>query len=305
MSKLLEVISLSKVFRVSRGLFRSFPFYAVRDVSFWVNCMEVFALVGESGSGKSTIGKVILRLEKPTYGEVKFEGKNIFLLGKEYTKKVAAVFQDPRSSLNPYMKIEEIMKEPLLAHGIKEKEKRLKEVVRMVKLPEDLLERRPENISGGQRQRVAIGRALSLSPRLIVADEPTASLDATIRKDILMLFSELKKENISTILITHDIRAVELVADRVGVIYGGRLMEVGDKEEVLQKPKHPYTKYLLANLPVKHPRDRKMRTFEDSKACQNGNGCPFYPLCPERIKECEDSLREVYKDGRFVACNLY
>lgn len=305
MSKLLEVISLTKAFRVSKGLFRSFPFYAVKDVSFWVNEMEVFALVGESGSGKSTIGKVILRLEKPTYGEVMFEGKSIFLLGKEYTKKVAAVFQDPRSSLNPYMRIEEIIKEPLLVHGIKERGERLKEVIRMVRLSEDLLERRPENVSGGQRQRVAIGRALSLSPRLIVADEPTASLDATIRKDILMLFSDLKKERISTILITHDMRAVELVADRVGVIYGGKLMEFGSKEEVLQEPKHPYTKYLLANLPAKHPRDRKMRSFEEFKALQNSNGCPFYPLCLEKMKECEYSLREVYKDGRFVACNLY
>ncbi len=306
MSKLLEVSSLSKVYKVSRGLFRWVAHTAVKRVSFSINESEVFALVGESGSGKTTIGKIILRLEKPTEGSIKIKGIDITKMGKEYTRRVSAVFQDPFSSLNPYMKVRHIIEEPLVVHHIKDREKRVKEVARMVRLPESLLDRKPQHLSGGQRQRVAIARAVSLFPDLIVADEPTASLDATVRKEILDLFVELKNTGISTLLITHDIRAVERIADTVGVIYAGRLMEMGSKDQLLKDPKHPYTKYLLENVPAKHPKHRKADVIQkEVYKDEYHEGCPFYWLCPERMEVCKESIREVLSNGRLVTCNLY
>ncbi|MEZ0361425.1 MAG: ABC transporter ATP-binding protein [Hydrogenobacter sp.] len=306
MSKLLEVNSLTKVFKVSRGLFGSAYHTAVKDVSFSIEQGEIFALVGESGSGKTTIGRIILRLEKPTQGSVKLRGVDIKSMGKEYTKRVGAVFQDPFSSLNPYMNVREIIEEPMIVHGLKDRDERIGKVMDMVRLSEELLQRKPNQLSGGQRQRVAIARAVSLSPDLLVADEPTASLDASVRKEILNLFAELKQMGISTLLITHDIRAVERIADRLGIIYAGTLMELGNKDEVLANPKHPYTKYLLENVPARHPRYRKIDVEENEiSEGQNLTGCPFYWLCSERMEGCKENVKEVLSDGRLVKCNLY
>lgn len=306
MSKLLEVNSLTKVFKVSRGLFGSVYHTAVKDVSFSIERGEIFALVGESGSGKTTIGRIILRLEKPTQGNVKLKGIDIKSMGKEYTKRVGAVFQDPFSSLNPYMNVREIIEEPMIVHGLKDRDERIAKVMDMVKLSEELLQRKPNQLSGGQRQRVAIARAVSLSPDLLVADEPTASLDASVRREILNLFAELKQMGISTLLITHDIRAVERIADRVGIIYAGILMELGSKNEVLANPKHPYTKYLLENVPARHPRYRKIDVEgNEISEGQNLTGCPFYWLCSERMEGCKENIKEVLSDGRLVKCNLY
>ncbi|MGC8852862.1 MAG: ABC transporter ATP-binding protein [Hydrogenobacter sp.] len=305
MSNLLEVIFLSKVYKISRGLFRHTYHPAVRKVSFSIKEREIFGLVGESGSGKTTIGKVILRLERPTEGSVKLRDKDIWDIGREYTKRVSAVFQDPFSSLNPYMKVRQIIEEPMVIHKLKDRKRRVEEVAQMVKLPIELLDRKPQELSGGQRQRVAIARAVSLFPELIVADEPTASLDATVRKEILELFGELKERGISTLLITHDIRAVERIADRLAVIYSGMIMEMGTKEQVLKDPKHPYTKYLLENVPVRHPKERKVRMQEESVQEVLDRGCPFYWLCSQRLEACKQSIKEEVLDGRFVACNLY
>ena len=306
MSNLLEVVSLTKLYKVSRGFLKKSYVRAVKEVSFSIKEREVFSLVGESGSGKTTIGKVILRLEKPTEGSIKLRGKDIQSMGREYSKKVSAVFQDPSSSLNPYMKVREVIEEPMVIHKVERRREKLEEVLEMAKLPKEVLDKKPLELSGGQRQRVAIARAITLSPELLVADEPTSSLDASVRKEILDLFVSLKDKGISTLLITHDIRAVERIGDMVGVIYRGVLVELGKKEEVLKEPLHPYTKYLLSSLPVRHPRERKEDyDYRELSKEREDFPCPFYALCPYKMDICKEGLKEVYMDGRLVKCHLY
>lgn len=301
-SELLSLEGVSKVFTV--GLFSRRQVWALKEVSFQVKVGEVFALVGESGSGKTTTGRIILRLEKPSAGRVLFEGKDIFSMGREYTRLVSAVFQDPRSSLNPRMKVRHIVEEPLVVHKEKERKEKVVRALAMAGLDESFLERRPEELSGGQRQRVAIARAIVLKPRLVVADEPTSSLDMSYRKGILELFLKLKEEGISTLLITHDMRAVQMVSDRVGVLYRGRLVESGPSSEVLQRPLHPYTQHLLESLPAVHPSGRK-NLQEDDFPEESDTFCPFFHLCKYRLPDCEEKVREVKSDGRVVFCNLY
>ena len=305
MDTVLRVRNLTKVFRVKKGLFRREPFYALSGISLDVRRGEVLGVVGESGSGKTTLGKIVLRLERPTSGEVLFEGRDIFSLGKEYTRMVSVVFQDPRNSLNPRMRVKEIVEEPLLVHGEKERERKVMEAISRVMLDPELASRKPDDLSGGQRQRVAIARAIVLKPKLIVADEPTASLDVSVREEILKLFRSLREEGISFIFITHDMRVIEKIADRVAVIYGGRLMEIGEKEEVLKSPLHPYTRFLLSNVPVKHPRERRETEVEEIEYDIPKEGCPFAPRCPEYREECSSLVRRSQLDGRVVYCNLY
>lgn len=304
--ELLSIQEVSKVYKVPAGFFKKRDFYALKDVSLSLKMGDFLAIVGESGSGKSTLGKIILRLEKPTKGKVIFKGRDVFRMGKEYTKKVSAVFQDPRSSLNPRMKVKEILEEPLIVHRVKERKERIMEALRRVHLSEELLEKRPLQLSGGQAQRVAIARAIILEPELVVADEPTASLDVSVQEEILKLFKELNSKGISFFFITHDIRVVEKVASRVGVLYAGILMELGSKEEVLNNPLHPYTKFLLENVPVRHPKERKpIKYLEEEEVNPPERGCPFYPRCPEAMEECKKHLRRSEVNGRLVACNLY
>ncbi|RMH80025.1 MAG: ABC transporter ATP-binding protein [Acidobacteria bacterium] len=302
MSTLLKVERLTKVFKV--GLFKSRRVWALKDVSLHVERGEIFSLVGESGSGKSTLGKVILRLERPTSGRVLFEGRDIFSIGKEYTRMVSVVFQDPRSSLNPYMKVKDIVEEPLLVHRFRNRTERVVQSLLVSGLDESFLSRKPESLSGGQRQRVAIARAIAFEPKLLVADEPTASLDMSYRTGVLELFKSLRERGISILLITHDLRAVERVADRVGVLYRGKLVELGVKDAVLKNPLHPYTQYLIFTMPVRHPSQRKPSTYyelpEDFE-----KACPFFHQCVHRLRECEDGVKEVIVDGRLVSCNLY
>ncbi|GAB6065646.1 ABC transporter ATP-binding protein [Aquifex pyrophilus] len=306
MGTLLEIESLTKTYRVKKGFFSRKEVRALRDVSLKIYEGEILCLVGESGSGKSTLGKIILRLEKPTEGKVLFRGKDIFQMGKEYTRKVSVVFQDPRTSLNPRMKVKEIIEEPLIVHREKERKRKVLEALKSVSLTEEVLEKRPLQLSGGQAQRVAIARAIVLNPELIVADEPTASLDLSVQEEVLKLFKELNEKGISFLFITHDIRVVEKIADRVAVLYGGVLMELGRKEEVLKNPLNPYTRFLLDSVPARHPKERKedMRVSEEEYTIPE-EGCPFYPRCPEALEECRKTLRRSEIDGRVVACNLY
>jgi len=305
MSRLLQIEEVSKAYPVRKGLFKKEDFYALKGVSLSVNRAEVLGVVGESGSGKTTLGKLILRLEKLTKGRILIEGRDIFSLGKEYTRRVSVVFQDPRNSLNPRMTIREIVEEPLVVHGFKNREKKVKEAIEKVHLDESFLGRKPDDLSGGQRQRVAIARAIVLEPDLIVADEPTASLDVSVQAEILRLFEELKKEGIAFIFITHDIRVVEKIADRVAVLYGGMLMELGRKDEVLRAPMHPYTRFLLSNVPVRHPKERKEESYTESEYTVPQKGCPFAPRCPDYMKECSESVRRLEVNGRIVNCNLH
>ncbi len=301
---LLTLDGVSKAYKTSAGLFKSKNFLALNNVSLCVEKGELLALVGESGSGKTTLGKLILRLEKPTGGRLLFEDRDVWSFGREYTRYVGAVFQDPSSSLNPRMTVREILEEPLLVHGVRDKGDRILSALKDAGLGEEFLERKPLQLSGGQKQRVAIARAMLLEPKLLVADEPTASLDASLRRDILDLFLNMKARSVSVLLITHDIRAVQYCADQVAVLYKGRLLEWGGKEQVLKNPLHPYTRYLIQNVPAEHPSQRKKTEITDTPFQAEG-ACPFYHLCQERKEECLTKLREVYLDGRLVSCNIY
>ncbi|NPA32149.1 MAG: ABC transporter ATP-binding protein [Aquificae bacterium] len=306
MKPLLSVRNLTKTYKVRKGILKHENINALKNITLTLNEGEILCVVGESGSGKSTLGKIILRLEKPTDGQVLYKGKDIFKLGKQYTKEVSVVFQDPRTSLNPRMSVYEILKEPLVVHKEKDIEKKIKDALSRVKLPPEVLRRKPTQLSGGQAQRVAIARAIILSPRLVVADEPTASLDLSVQSEILALFSELNSKGIAFLFITHDIRVVEKIAHRVAVLYAGVLMELGEKEKVLRKPLHPYTQYLLSNVPARHPKDRKpVESIYEEEQKPPKEGCPFLPRCPKALEECTKTIRRVEIDGRTVSCNLY
>jgi len=306
MEELISVESLTKVYYLKKGLFKREPLYALRGVSLKVYKGEVLSVVGESGSGKSTLGKVVLRLERPTEGKVLYRGKDAFKMGKEYTKKVSVVFQDPRTSLNPRMKVREVVEEPLVVHRVPDRKKRVLAVIKKVGLSEEVLEKKPLQLSGGQAQRVAIARAVVLEPELVVADEPTASLDLSVQAQVLELFKELNAKGIAFLFITHDIRVVEKIAHRVAVLYAGMLMELGRKEKVLKSPLHPYTRFLLESVPARHPSQRKeVTSYEEEEYEVPKEGCPFLPRCSEATEECARRVRRVEVDGRVVLCNLY
>ncbi len=305
MEAILEVLNLSKSYKIRKGLFQKESFYALRNIELTLKKGEILGIVGESGSGKTTLGKIILRLEKPDGGRVLFKGKSIYELGKNYTKQVSVVFQDPRSSLNPRLRVREIIEEPLIVHGVSDRHQKVLKAVEAVHLGEELLDRKPEELSGGQRQRVAIARALVLEPEIIIADEPTASLDVSVQKEILDLFMELRAKGISVIFITHDIRVVEKISDRMAVMYGGMIMEMGETREVISSPYHPYTKFLLGNVPVRHPSLRKDKNFLEFSQEIPREGCPFRPRCEEAREECAGAIRRVEVNGRIVTCLLY
>ncbi|NPB07077.1 MAG: ABC transporter ATP-binding protein [Aquificae bacterium] len=306
MEELLSVENLTKTYRVKRGLFKTEEVRALRGVSFTLFSGEVLALVGESGSGKSTVGKIVLRLEKPTGGRVLFMGRDAFKWDRAYTRLVSVVFQDPRSSLNPRMTVYEIVKEPLVVHRVKNADERVREVIRRVGLSEELLYEKPPRLSGGQAQRVAVARAVVLEPKLVVADEPTASLDLSVQAEVINLFKELNEKGIAFLFITHDVRVVEKVAHRVAVLYAGLLMELGPKEKVLKRPLHPYTRLLLESVPARHPRLRRpVEGLEEEEFTVPEQGCPFLPRCKEALPECSRTVRRVEVDDRAVFCNLY
>ena len=233
---------------------------AVNDVSFQIKEGETYALAGESGCGKSTLAKAVLKLVKPKSGEILFKGKNIFSQTKEemknYPKDVQMIFQNPYSSLNPKMKIGDILKEPLdinTKFSSKEKKSLVKNILEEVGLPESSIELYPHEFSGGQRQRIAIARALILNPKLIIADEPVSALDASIQAQIINLLKELKRHKKLTVLfISHDLNVIRYLADRVGIMYFGKLIEENTTGNIFRYPKEEYTKTLLNSAPVLH-----------------------------------------------------
>lgn len=334
---LLDVRELRKTFS-SKGMFaRAGHVCAARDVSFRIDPGEAVALVGESGSGKSTIARILLRLETPDSGEIRLSGQDIlasepYRASLAYRGRVQMVFQDPFGSLNPVHRVGHHLERPLVRHGsvagqspssatdldanrrrgripVTEVRARILDLLRTVGLDpgEEFIDRYPHELSGGQRQRVAIARALAVSPELLVADEPTSMLDVSIRMGVLNLLAQLKREQgLAILLITHDLASARYLADRILVLYRGRLVEDGPSEEIVALPAHPYTRALLASIA---DADGRIVAAPPARTLQGGeedSGCPFASRCPERLDICRRSDPEPRASGdRSVRCHLY
>ena len=304
---LLKIENLSVAFS-SLSLFKRKKFYALRDINLQLEEGKSLTLLGESGSGKTTLGRVIVKLLKPTEGKVIFRNRDIFSLGKEYTKEVSMVFQDPRGSLNPRYTVWEAVEEPLIVHKFSKdlREERVEKVLSSAGVERNLWFRKTAELSGGQRQRVAIARALVLDSSLIVADEPTSALDLSISYEILKLFEDLKREK-SLIFITHDIRIGVRVGDKIALLLKGRLLEFSPTEAFVKKPLHPYGRYLFENLPLKSPFEREQnipftQKMEDSS---NYEECPFISRCPHKEERCKKFPPPSKVGNSIIYCWLY
>ena len=319
MTSLLEVKNLTKHYSVSRGIFSRTHHVvkAVDGISFALAPGETFGLVGESGCGKTTAGRCILRLIDSTLGEIWFDGKDLINLDKEelrlMRRYMQMIFQDPYASLNPRMSIRRILEEPLIIHRMgnkKERLERVSELLRMVGLDPALLNRYPHEFSGGQRQRIGIARALALQPKLIVADEPVSALDVSVQAQILNLLKDLQQQlNLAFLFIAHDLSVVQYFCDRIAVMYLGKIVELASSQELFANPLHPYSKVLLASIPVPDPRIRRKRENlkgEIPTPIKPPTGCRFHPRCTIAVDRCkvdEPELREV-TPGHFAACHL-
>lgn len=293
--------------------------HAVTDVTLDIYEGETLGVVGESGCGKSTLGRLILQLIKPTRGEVIFDGKCLNNLKteelREMRKEMQMVFQDPYASLNPRMKIKDIVAEPLVTHKIcssKEEEEAIVEnLLRKCGIRPEFMWRYPHQFSGGQRQRVSIARALALNPKLIICDEPVSALDVSIQSQVLNLLGDLQAErNLTYVFISHDLSVVRYLSDRVCVMFLGKICELGITRDIYAKPMHPYTRFLLEAVPIPDPERRKeqkdMLTGEIPSPVNPPSGCFFRTRCPYATEHCAEAapeLKEV-EPGRFVACHL-
>lgn len=316
---LLEVKNLQKSFTVKKGFFgTSKQLRAVDGISFAIHKGETFSLVGESGCGKSTTGRLVTRLLTPNSGEVLFNGMDISGYNENQMrplrKDMQMVFQDPYASLNPRMKVKELVAEPLLIHtklSTKERDKLACELLETVGLNSFHAERFAHEFSGGQRQRIGIARALSVRPNLIVADEPVSALDVSIQSQVLNLLQDLQEEyGLTYLFISHDLSVVEHISDRIGVMYLGALVETADKDTLYDRPLHPYTQALLSSVPVPDPKQKKERIILKGDLPSPVNpptGCRFHTRCPSCMEVCKQ-ITPVYREvepGHQVACHLY
>lgn len=322
MSPIIQVKNLRKLFPVQKTLLwqREEKFvHAVDDVSFELQQGEVMALVGESGCGKSTLALTLMRLEEPTSGQFLFNGQDVTHLQgqplKAMRRQIQMVFQDPYESLNPTMTIGDIVGEPLVVHGLgRDKSERLARVHQALedaglKPATNFIHRYPHELSGGQRQRVVIAGALVLEPTVLLADEPVSMLDVSIRAEILNLLADLRQtRGISILFISHDLGTVAYFADRIAVMYLGRIVEMGTTEQVLKSPQHPYTKALLSVMPVPNPRLRRERIIlqgETPNPINLPSGCRFHPRCPIAQPHCSqvDPTWRAMQPDHFTACH--
>lgn len=316
---LLEIKNLKKSFPVSGSFFSKEvgAVKAVNDVSLSIAKGKVLGLVGESGCGKSTLGRCILRLIEPDSGEVYYEGRDILgLTGREMKGKrreMQIIFQDPYASLNPRMTVGDAIGEGLVVHKIakgKEKREKILELLSMVGLRPDSIDKYPHEFSGGQRQRMGIARALALYPKFIVADEPVSALDVSIQAQIINLLERLKNElGLTYLFISHDLRIVEHLCDRVAVMYLGEIVEIADTSDIYFNPLHPYTRALLSAIPVADPeskRERVILTGDLPSPMYPPNGCPFHPRCMDAMDRCKTEPPALKEEGRRrVSCHLY
>lgn len=323
--RILEVDSLVKYFDVlERGVFRKRKIgdvHAIDNVSFHIYAGETLGLVGESGCGKTTTGKVILYLEKPSSGSILFEGKDVveaFRKGdseeaKLLRRSMQMVFQNPYNSLDPRMTIYDIISEAFVIHRHIPKNQwtdRVYELLRMVNLEEYHAERYPHEFSGGQRQRIAIARALAVDPKFVILDEPVSSLDVSIRAQILNLLIDLqRKQHLSYLYISHDLSSVRQISQRVAVMYLGEVVEMGQTEEIFDRPLHPYTQALISAVPVPDPEHKGTRIIlpgEVPSPINPPKACRFHPRCPHATDICREEpprFEDKLVQGHFVACH--
>jgi len=318
---ILEVRNLKKYFPITTGIIFSHVvglIKAVDDISLFIRKGETLGLVGESGCGKTTTGRCILRLEKPTAGEILFEGNDLAKMTeveiRAMRRRIQVIFQDPYSSLNPRMTVGQIIGEPIGVHKIvdnqQERKERVAELLSVVGLSLPLADRYPHELSGGQRQRVGIARALSMRPRFIVCDEPVSALDVSIQAQIINLLEELQEQfELTYLFIAHDLSVVRHISDRIAVMYLGKILEIADRQQLYENPLHPYTKALLSAVPIPDPtveeeRERIILKGEVHSPLNLPPGCVFHPRCAFGIPECEKeapALQEVSPD-HWIAC---
>ena len=314
MATLLQVENLTKHFVTRQGTVQ-----AVDDVSLSIGERETVGLVGESGCGKSTLGRMIVRLLEPTSGSITLRGKEVANLkgeaSRRFRRQVQLIFQDPFTSLNPRSTVGRILEEPLIVHGLggrDERRAKVEELLRRVGLSPGAAAQFPHEFSGGQRQRIGIARSLSLSPELIVCDEPVSALDVSIQAQVLNLLSLLKRQTgIAYLFISHDLSVIRYIADRIVVMYLGKIVEIAHHDSLWAMPLHPYTRALMAAVPLPDPqaargRERAVLEGDLPSPVSPPSGCRFRTRCPHAVDRCTQevpALREVVR-GRFVACHL-
>ncbi len=316
---ILESQHLSKRFPVVRGFLRRTvaEVRAVEDVSFTIRAGETLCIVGKSGCGKTTLGKLVLRLIEPSAGHILIDGQDVTDLGPDamrpFRRRVQMVFQDPYASLNPRLSAAEIVTEPLENYeplSAAARRERASDLLPRVGLRADLIDRMPFEFSGGQRQRLGIARALSVQPALIIADEPVSALDVSVQAQVLNLLLDLQDTlGLAYLFISHDLGVVEHIAQRIAVMYLGRIVELADRDALFAAPQHPYSEALLAAAPLPNPHARRARPIIEGEVpspLTPPSGCAFHPRCPYAVPRCREEtplLRQI-ADGRLAACHL-